>query len=158
MSDAAARAVLSWRYPSPYDFYNSTTENLQTQITHLIDPANQYFAITDRSGEIIGHCCYGKEAQVPGGDYQAVALDVGVGMRPDWTGKGYGAAVIGALLAYARERYQTRVFRASIALWNQRSQRACMRQGFYEIGRFRNPGGVEFMLLIQDAQPEPSQE
>lgn len=150
MNEAAARALLGWRYPAPYDFYNLTPADSEAEVAHLIDPANRYFAISDASGETIGHCCYGKEAQVPGGDYPMTALDIGVGMRPDWTGKGYGAAVIGAILQTARERYQAQVFRASVALWNQRSLRACMRQGFQEIGRFRNPNGVEFVLLLRE--------
>ena len=51
------------------------------------------------------HCSFGIDAQVPGGDYSAQALDVGLGLRPDHTGQGLGVTFLGAILAFAQERY-----------------------------------------------------
>lgn len=149
LHEAAIREILTWNYEAPYDFYNPTAD--EGVIEHFLDPENCYFAILNEHGNLVGYCCYGAEARVPNGDYSAPALDIGIGMHPDWTGKGYGSPAIRAILEYGRIHFQPTHFRATVAAWNQRSQRVCLQQGFREIARFHNPAGVEFVLLWREA-------
>lgn len=155
MTEPAAREILAWRYDEPYALYDLTDEALPI----LLEPGNHYFAASDAGGGIAGFCCFGEEAQVPGGDYaDANLLDVGVGLRPDLTGGGRGAGFVTAVLRLACERTAQRGFRVTIAAFNQRSQRMFLGLGFGESDRFRREGrprGMEFVILTRDAWSGP---
>lgn len=141
MSAGAAADIAQWIYPSPYDVYNVPPLYRDDAIAELLKPANAYYAISDdSSGELIGFCCFGISAQVPGGDYAAPALDVGVGLRPDLTGRRFGPDFIAAILDFANALVNAAVFRATIAAFNERSQRAFGKLGFEKIGEFSNEG------------------
>lgn len=131
-----AREILAWRYGPPYDFYNSHPEELEQDLRGFLDPAMAYSSIRDDNGALAGFCCLGEDAQVPGGDYSEDALDIGMGLRPDLTGRGKGGEVLEAVLAYAREQRRSGRFRVTIAAFNQRARRLCERAGFVEEGEF----------------------
>lgn len=154
MTEAAAREVLSWRYPAPYEIYNADPAFEQGNIATLLDPANCYFVASDAAGWLVGYCCFGPDARVRGGDYRDPdAIDVGLGMRPDLTGQGKGLAFFRAVLAFGRERCGAQHYRLSVAAFNQRAARVYARAGFREVGRFRRgnaPDGLEFVLMADE--------
>jgi ribosomal-protein-alanine N-acetyltransferase len=146
MTPDAAQAVIGWRYDGRYQMYDIALDDPDD----LADPDNHYFAIY-HGDDLVGHAVFRDEARVPGGDYAAEALDIGAGMRPDWTGQGKGAAVIGAILDFARARYAPAAFRATIAAWNLRAVRATAHHGFVEASRFVSSSGVEFVIFTRPA-------
>lgn len=130
---AAALDVARWRYPPPYDVYNigSDPADLALFLAHAAD----YYQI--RAGAaLIGFCCYGEEAQVPGGDYSPPALDLGLGVRPDLTGRGQGRRYFDAVTSFAERQFEPPALRLTVASFNQRAIRLYSRAGFCEIGRF----------------------
>jgi RimJ/RimL family protein N-acetyltransferase len=155
LTEADAREVLLWRYDPPYDIYNVDPAHLQDGIAALLDPANRYFVATDAGGRIAGYCCFGPDARVPGGDYLGSdALDVGLGLRPDLTGQGRGAAFVRAVLLFGRERLGARRYRLAVAAFNRRAIRLYERAGFREVERFRRggrPDDLEFVLMLEGA-------
>lgn len=149
LDEASARELISWRYDDDYAMYNVQADDVTSEITYFIDPENHYYAIYEQD-EMIGHCVFYGEGRVPGGDYSADALDMGAGMRPDWTGQGKGTAIIAAILDFAREKYQPKTFRATIATWNKRAQKATTNNGFEEMSRFKSEKtGVEFVIFVR---------
>ncbi len=86
-----------------------------------------------------------------GGVYEdPSALDVGIGLRPDLTGRGMGTSVLEAILAFAQERHAPTGFRATVAAFNERSLRVCEKVGFRRDRTFvrRDPrGDLEFVQL-----------
>lgn len=151
MNDHAAKEVISWRYDGNYSIYNLTADDLEEEVQYMTNPDNHFFAIYD-GVDLIGHAVFHSEGRVPGGDYSADALDVGAGMQPDSTGKGRGAEVIAAILDFAREYYQPEKFRATIAAWNIRAQKATTKNGFKEVSRFKKTGTErEFIIFMRDA-------
>jgi ribosomal-protein-alanine N-acetyltransferase len=157
LTAANAREVLGWRYTAPYDRYNLAGDAALSadSAAALTDPANAYFAAHDSAGEVIGFCCFGADARVPGGDYVDIdALDVGLGLRPDHTGRGLGAVYVTQVLAFGREVYAPARFRLTVAAVNARTLAVYRRCGFHEHSRFRKgglPDGDEFVLLTRDA-------
>src|SRR4051794_3398290 len=134
---ADARAILAWRYEEPYAIYNADPAALDQGFAMLLDPANAYFAALTPDGQVVGYCCFGPDAQVPGGDYaDASALDVGLGLRPDLTGGGRGLDFVRAVLAFGRSRFAPARFRLTVAAFNVRAQRVYARAGFRVAGRF----------------------
>ena len=91
MDEAAAREIVKWRYPPPYEIYNPTPLQERNWIHVFLRRNSDYHTITDTQlSELTAYCCFGYEARVPGGDYLADAMDLGFTMRPDMTGKGLG--------------------------------------------------------------------
>lgn len=146
-----AEAIASWRYNPPYDIYNLD----RGAIPVLLDPGNRYYSIGDDTSRLIGYCCFGAEARVPGGDYvlrEPEVLDVGVGLAPKWVGHGMGTAFVGAILEFARASFSPQKFRVSVASFNQRSQRTFKKLGFIERLQFaRQSDGMQFVQLERDA-------
>jgi [ribosomal protein S18]-alanine N-acetyltransferase len=159
---AAARRVLTWRYEPPYDFYNPPEVLRDLDVAFLADPANGYWGIFSPLDDLVAFCCYGADAQVPGGDYPACALDVGMGLRPDLTGQGLGLGFAQAVLAHAGGQLAPARFRVTVAAFNGRALRVWEKAGFQRTQVFpRPPDGMRFVVLVRaagapDAQPDPA--
>jgi ribosomal-protein-alanine N-acetyltransferase len=113
MDEARARKSLTWRYEPPYDFYNPNPDEAEEIVQWFLDPRHAYYAITGDDGEMVGYCCFGADAQVPGGDYGADALDVGLRMRPDLTGQGRGSDFFAAIVDFARRTFTLQALRVT---------------------------------------------
>ncbi|NIM95892.1 MAG: GNAT family N-acetyltransferase [Anaerolineales bacterium] len=142
-----ANIIANSHYDAPYSIYNLSTE----AIPQLLRPENRYYVVQNENAELVGYCCYGDEAKVPGGDYpgdEVEILDIGVGMHPQWTGKGYGSDFVRAVLQFGILRFTPNKFRVTIAAFNQRSQRVFHKLGFKESNRFeREYDGLQFVQL-----------
>ncbi len=154
-----AEEIIRWNYQTPYDIYDLSPEDLEG----LMNPEYRYHHVLDLEGELVGYCCYGMDAQVPGGDFscgEPEVLDVGVGMHPGLTGQGLGANFVGAVLDYGAVCYQPKVFRVTIADFNQRSLRTFQGLGFEIKGGFvRELVDIHFSqlekLIMEDQNGEP---
>ncbi len=130
-----------WRYEEPYDVYNviddpGDSQKIQEQAGYFMDPAINCHVIKNTDGELLGFVTFGKDGQVPGGDYSADALDIGMGIRPDLTGKGLGHTFITAAINFAIKTYQPAMLRTTVADFNKRAQRLCLRAGFVIVDEF----------------------
>jgi RimJ/RimL family protein N-acetyltransferase len=125
---------------------------LDEGIATLLTPANNYLVALAPDGDLIGFCCFGGEARVPGGDYtNPLALDVGLGLRPDQTGGGRGAAFVRAILEEGVRRHNPPRYRLTVAAFNERARRVYERVGFRPLSRFRRggePDALEFVIMI----------
>ena len=154
MSEEDARAILQWRYEAPYSIYNPDPENLEADLKGFLDPRYAYHSIVTAQGELAGYCCFGLDAQVPGGDYTDDALDVGAGLRPDLTGQGLGAGFLTAILDFGGEKFAPAAFRATVAAFNRRALRAWEKLGFQPVETFASrvhPNGLRFVVLMREA-------
>lgn len=131
-----ARRIARWRYAGPWQVYNSRG---------LIDPGQGYAAVAAADdGRLVGYCCAGPEARVPGLAERPGLLDIGLGMAPEWVGQGHGPSFGRAVLDhYQRESAHTGL-RAAIQSWNERSLSLTRRLGFAETGRH---------TCVQDGHP-----
>ncbi len=136
-----AQKFVLWRYEPPYAVYNviddpADNEQIKEQIDYFLDPAVNCHVITDRNNDLLGLITFGADGQVPGGDYSAEALDIGMGIRPDLTGQGRGNAFITAAIDFAVKAYQPTMLRTTVATFNKRAQRLCLRAGFTIVDEF----------------------
>lgn len=151
MDEAAARSILAWQYEPPYDIYNAsgTTE---VEVQSLVNPHHAYYAIVDEQNDLIAFCCFGQEAQVPGGDYRAAALDVGSGLRPDLTGQGLGLAIVNACLTFACTQFAPSALRVTVAAFNLRALKVWRKAGFEAVRSFQSrAANREFVILMCSA-------
>ncbi len=145
----AAAAVAAWRYPPPYDVYN--LEDPAAVALFLSRRERGYYQVRAGSGELLAFCCFGEEGQVPGGDYSAPALDVGLGLRPDLTGRGEGRRFLAAILAFGAARFGPQTMRLTVAAFNARAIRLYAAAGFHERQRFTSTYGAQpFIVMVRE--------
>lgn len=149
MSQKDASEIAAWKYDPPYDFYDLAKD--PEDLDEILDAEKRkdYFSATS-DGELAGYFCFGAEAQVPGGDYSGEAVDVGLGMRPDMTGKGLGLEFLEAGLAFAEEKFSPVRFRLSVAEFNERAIKVYEQAGFETVEKFMqrtNGAGIPFALM-----------
>lgn len=148
MNQADAEAIARWQYPAPYSFYDWTAD--PNDLAELLDPAargDEYFAVEDEQGSLIGSFHFRRQ---PG-----AVLELGLGLRPDWTGRGLGQRFLEAGLEYARRRFGPDEFTLSVASFNRRAITVYERAGFVSVRRYThwtNGGEWEFVEMRRAAR------
>ena len=147
-----ARDILNWRYPSPYDFYDPPCDShAEYYVREFLNPELHFHAVLDPGGEFVGFCSYGRDGQVPGGHYPEGALDIGLGMKPEFTGRGRGRRFFESILAFAEEVLGASRFRVTVARFNQRAINVYVDAGFEEVHNFQDDHfNVEYAILALD--------
>ena len=144
-----AIAILEWRYISPYDRYNFDASTFDRDLSYLLDRQNAFFAILNSQEELQGYCSFGSDGRVSGGQYDTNALDIGMGIRPDLTGRGNGKQYARSVAEYAINLYKAKQLRVTIAKFNQRAQRVWKQLGFRQVKKFTKVGTEdEFIIMI----------
>ncbi len=146
MDAADAREISGWRYEPPYDFYDSAAD--PADLAELLDPERRrdvYFSALDEENDLVGFFQFEKEDQT---------VDVGLGLRPDLTGRGLGVDFVRSGLAFAMERFSPERFTLSVATFNVRAigvyERAGFRRG--EVHTHETNGGEhEFLSMGREA-------
>jgi ribosomal-protein-alanine N-acetyltransferase len=146
MDERYAQAIANWHYEGVYALYDVDRD--AEDLEELMDPRSwreKYWAVVDEGGELVGFFCYEKVDE---------ALVVGLGLRPDHTGKGLGQAFVEAGLEHARKMFDPATFRLSVATFNQRAIRVYEKAGFqpeevylHETGE----GPCEFLRMARGA-------
>jgi ribosomal-protein-alanine N-acetyltransferase len=122
MSQDEAEAIADWRYEPPYDFYDWPAD--EGDLAELLDPAQRgdnYFSARDSSGELVGFFSFRAEGDVVG---------LGLGLRPDLTGRGLGRSFLEAGMTFATRHLSPGVFRLSVAGFNLRAIKVYEHAGF----------------------------
>lgn len=145
MSQADAEAVAGWHYEPPYDFYDFEAD--AEDLAEILDPeqrAGDYHAV-DRDGDLVGFFSF---------KVHGVELEIGLGLRPDMTGRGTGLEFVQAGLDFARAEFAPQTFWLDVATWNGRAKQVYERAGF-EPGHVwtqtTRPEHVDFLRMSRPA-------
>jgi [ribosomal protein S18]-alanine N-acetyltransferase len=139
MMETDVHTIKSWQYKGPYAVYN--INDTPGDLAELLDRRSPYYAVRNEEGELIGFFVFGTSAQVgevdmPGLYSENNTISVGLGMRPDLTGKGLGLAFVKAGLDFAREQFKPDFFRLFVLTFNERAIRVYERAGFQHVRVF----------------------
>ena len=103
-------------------------------------------AVDDEGGDLIGF--FSSRPKEPG------TIEIGLGLRPDHTGRGLGLAFVEAGLKEARARLEPDEFMLAVATFNRRAITVYERAGFRESRRYMhhtNGGDWEFVEMRRSA-------
>lgn len=139
--------VSAWKYPEPYSIY-SLEENDES-ISELM--SGEYFYALDRQNAIAGFICKGDSARVPGGFPAGIyndagVLDIGLGLRPDWTGQGKGRDFLLEGISFLNKQFKPLRIQLVVAEFNERAIKTYERSGFVK--------GISFSSRVGERETE----
>ena len=147
MSDQEAREISGWSYDPPYDFYDATSD--PDDLAELLDPERRregsYYAAFDGRGSLVGFFQFERKGRI---------VDIGLGLRPDLTGRKLGLGFMLAGLEFARRHFSPTGFRLMVATFNERAILVYERAGFRRTEVFThhtNGGDHPFLLMTREA-------
>src|SRR5690349_1265394 len=122
MEEAEAREVADWHYDPPYTFYDWAADG--DDLGLLLDAKRRkgrFFSVLDEEDALAGFFEFQTEGDT---------VVVGLGLRPELTGRGFGEEFVENGLEFARERFGPKEFRLAVAAFNARAIRVYERAGF----------------------------
>ena len=146
MDGADADEISGWRYDPPYDFYDGDAD--PEDLAELRDPEdkeNAYFSVRDAEERLAGFSQFERNDG---------AVDVGLGLRTDLTGRGRGLGFVLSGLEFAKGRFGPDRFTLSVAAFNDRAVAVYERAGFRRGEVFMhetNGGEHEFLSMWREA-------
>lgn len=155
-----ALALLEWHYAEPYAVYNLGSEYVEEILVDLLDPRSPYYAARDEQGELVGFINVGTSALVWDAGEPGVFIEqeprvsaLGLGLRPDLTGRGFGISFVEAALTFIKTRFAPHQMRLFVLAWNERAIRVYERAGFQRVRAFTQTnrfGSREFVEMVWD--------
>ena len=150
MTEADGRAICGWRYEPPYDIYASEAwEAMVSGAKEFADPyirAAQYASVDDECGDLIGFAQF----------FPIVGVTrLGLGLRPDRCGQGYGLPFVRAIVAEAKRRTPEHEIDLEVLVWNDRARKVYERAGFHLTDTYERgtPTGLaEFHCMVYDEE------
>jgi RimJ/RimL family protein N-acetyltransferase len=126
--------IRAWKYARPYEFYDGDQEP-------VLNPERYYCAVGE-DGALVGFYYFEEK-----GD----KVEIGLGLRPDLTGRGLGGEFFRAGVDFARSQLRPAKIILNVAAFNERAIKVYERAGFRETGRhvrrFARWGEVEFVEM-----------
>ncbi len=142
MTQSAAQAIRAWRYAAPYDFYDlDADEDDLAEFMHQRNWPGTYFTAHDPEGDLIGNFVYHR---------QGTSATVGLGLRPDLTGKGLGTLFVASGLDHGARKLGIEVYTLAVATFNERAITVYRRLRFRteeEFDQHTNGGVYRFLRM-----------
>ncbi len=130
MENKHAKEVLNWHYEGEYSFYDMDfdKEDLEEFLDCLKNEAwNDKYAVLDEFGDLIGIFSY---------YFIDEKMEIGLGLRPDLTGKGLGKPFIERGILFGRDEFNYHdEIKLRVASFNKRARRLYEHIGFREAGK-----------------------
>jgi ribosomal-protein-alanine N-acetyltransferase len=145
MTQADAEEIAAWRYEPPYSFYDATAD--EDDLRLLLDAESREgrnFGVCDDDRALVGFFEY----KPRGAD-----VELGLGLRPDLTGRGLGVEFVEAALAFGRERFRPAAFRLAVATFNRRAIRVYERAGFEPVREYDHATNGGIHRFLEMARP-----
>jgi [ribosomal protein S18]-alanine N-acetyltransferase len=136
MGEDDARAVATWRYSGEYSFYDADAD--ADDLAELLDPdewGRRYFAVDGAEGQLVGFLVIKLDGDI---------AELGLGLRPDLTGRGLGASFVETGVRYAADRFAVTQVVLAVAAFNRRALTVYERVGFRKVERYDHAtnGGI----------------
>ncbi|KRG11941.1 GNAT family N-acetyltransferase [Lederbergia galactosidilytica] len=152
MNENYAREIMHWKYEAPYELYNLDGDDEELQeLLH-------YFCVLEND-ELIGFFCTGSFAQVHSGHeagaypHMNEVVDIGLGLKPEWTGQGFGREFLSFILQHLQRQQNPKAFRLTVAGFNERAMKVYRHLGFKAVTLF-TANDIPFLIMIKMIESE----
>ncbi len=143
MTEPEAIEISEWHYDPPYDFYDfrNDLEDAKEFLDFTNWPKDKYFSVLDQDGNLVGFYEF---------TFEDGKVEIGLGLKPELTGKGVGSSFIQAGNEFLIERFHPKFITLKVASFNGRARKVYERAGFKVTGTawIKNDyGNVEFIVM-----------
>ncbi|MFC4737157.1 GNAT family N-acetyltransferase [Bacillus daqingensis] len=121
----AEEIAYSWKYEGSYSFYDMTSD--QEDLTHFLDPAARgtHVHAVMYEAELVGFIEVTPKDRI---------AEVGMGLKPSWTGRGIGLQFMEKMIDFLRSHYHVERITLAVAAFNKRAITVYERAGFSKTG------------------------
>lgn len=144
--------ITGWSYSKPYDFYNM--DNKEEIISEL--RSGVYEAVYSYE-KLFGFFCTGESAQILIETALPIyksenAVDIGLGICPDMTGKGLGRGFVSFVIGCIRQNGGKAALRLTVADFNKRAITVYEALGFKKTAQFIRPldSTVFIVMMLEE--------
>lgn len=135
----AENIASNWHYEGKYSFYDFAAD--EEDLAELLNPQERVdkYYIVKKGDEEIGFFYFGNADD---------SVDIGLGMKPELTGRGMGLDFLKAGLSYAISKYNPEEITLSVATFNERAINVYKKAGFKSVETFmQETNGSDFEFL-----------
>jgi [ribosomal protein S18]-alanine N-acetyltransferase len=141
LSWSDVESITTWHYDAPYTQYDGERFAfgmfvrrgwLYTRLGY------ECYAVDNAYGDLIGLFTFHKLPRH--------TVNIGLGLRPELTGLGYGLAFVQAGIAFGKARYAPVSFQLTVDPFNARAIKVYMRAGFNLVKVKQTPQGARWEM------------
>lgn len=122
MNEEEARMISEWHYEDSYSFYdfNNDLEDAREFLDFTNRPVNKYFSVINEAGELAGFYEFKQKDN---------GIEIGLGMRPNLTGRGLGLSFLESGIEFIKEKFSPNLITLQVLSSNRRAQIVYERAG-----------------------------
>ncbi|BAH42286.1 MULTISPECIES: GNAT family N-acetyltransferase [Brevibacillus] len=143
--EQAENIAFNWHYDGEYSFYDMEAD--KEDLDEFLNPeerGDSTFAVT-KENELFAFLSISKVTDR--------IFDIGLGMRPDLTGKGNGIEFVRAGINFIQSEFKPEKITLSVATFNQRAIKLYRKVGFKDVKTFMqdtNGSTFEFLKMVYE--------
>lgn len=131
----------TWKYEGIYKFYDMTEDPEDyAEITDSVLRGDRYWSVLDGE-KLIGFFCLEPDDET---------VELGLGLKPEYTGKGFGKEFVDLIVDFIRKNYHFKEIMLSVVSFNNRAIRCYEKCGFRKtcvIPQKANGSLYEFVIM-----------
>jgi len=132
--------ILTWKYDGIYSFYDNSIQKEKIEWIESFIDSDDNFSIYNEQNELVGNCSF---------YYIEEFFCLGVQMRPELTGKGFGTEFVRAIINFGKKKYNLSYIDLTVAKFNKRAIKVYEKVGFKIIEEIVNTiRGNDYDFLI----------
>lgn len=132
--------ILTWKYDGIYSFYDNSIQKEKIEWIESFIDSDDNFSIYNEQNELVGNCSF---------YYIEEFFCLGVQMRPELTGKGFGTEFVRAIINFGEKKYNLSYIDLTVAKFNKRAIKVYEKVGFKIIEEIVNTiRGNDYDFLI----------
>lgn len=132
-----------WKYPGVCVFYDMTSD--PEDYAELLTPSlrkNNYFQV------MVDNQLFGFFVIEKASDSENI-VDIGLGIKPELTGKGLGQSFLLEILDYIRKNYSAKTVRLGVVSFNNRAKKVYEKVGFKQTRIYDQPTNGSVYQFIE---------
>lgn len=140
--EQAEEVAYNWHYHGEFAFYDMEAD--EEDLAEFIDPkarGESTYAVMENN-ELIGFCNFAQNNNT---------VEVGLGLRPDLTGKGKGLNFVANVINFTKALFSPNQIILSVATFNQRAIKVYEKSGFKAENTYMqdtNGSSYEFLRMV----------